>query len=342
MSNLSMAGPSEPQVSIPPFFRCPISLDLMRDPVSVCTGVTYDRASIEKWIDSGNNTCPATMQTLQSYDLIPNHTLRRLIQDWCEANRAHGVERIPTPKSPADPFRVKRLLHDISNGYSELEALKELRKLAKENIRNSGCIVENGAPAVLAAFLACHCLVSWDDQLSQTYCDEALGTLVLLPLNEQSKFVFVDPDHLAALAFLLHRGNFQIKVNALTVLERVVSDERVQAQAGAVDGLLQGIVNILMQSRSTKAVKICLKTLYAINHFKKNRAKTVETEIVPFLIEKLVDVDKGSTELYLALLEELCHCAEGRSAVREHALAIPLIVKKLLRASDLATEHAQW
>ncbi|KAG0481113.1 hypothetical protein HPP92_011971 [Vanilla planifolia] len=48
----------------------------------LCTGITYDRSSIQRWLDSGNNICPATMQPLLSTDLVPNLTLRRLINIW--------------------------------------------------------------------------------------------------------------------------------------------------------------------------------------------------------------------------------------------------------------------
>ena len=70
------------EVKVPNLFRCPISLDVMRSPVSLCTGVTYERASIQRWLDSGNTTCPATMLPLPSTDLVPNLTLRRLIALW--------------------------------------------------------------------------------------------------------------------------------------------------------------------------------------------------------------------------------------------------------------------
>ncbi|BAS77636.1 Os02g0215650 [Oryza sativa Japonica Group] len=33
----------------PPLFQCPISMELMEDPVTVATGVTYDRRSMERW-----------------------------------------------------------------------------------------------------------------------------------------------------------------------------------------------------------------------------------------------------------------------------------------------------
>ncbi|CAN1158387.1 U-box domain-containing protein 26 [Linum perenne] len=51
-----MPGSLEPldlTIQIPYHFRCPISLELMRDPVTVSTGQTYDRSSIESWIATG-------------------------------------------------------------------------------------------------------------------------------------------------------------------------------------------------------------------------------------------------------------------------------------------------
>ncbi|KAJ4841831.1 U-box domain-containing protein 27 [Turnera subulata] len=47
-----------------------ISLDMMKSPVRLCTGVTYDHASIQRWPNDSNNTCPATMQVLHTKDLI--------------------------------------------------------------------------------------------------------------------------------------------------------------------------------------------------------------------------------------------------------------------------------
>ncbi|KAL4192409.1 hypothetical protein AMTRI_Chr06g194090 [Amborella trichopoda] len=35
----------------------------MKSSMSLCTGVTYTRSSIQKWLDNGNNTCPATDQS---------------------------------------------------------------------------------------------------------------------------------------------------------------------------------------------------------------------------------------------------------------------------------------
>ncbi|KAL0418637.1 UNVERIFIED_CONTAM: U-box domain-containing protein 3 [Sesamum radiatum] len=47
-------------LQIPPYFRCPLSLELMLDPVIVASGQTYDGTAIRKWLDHGLVTCPKT------------------------------------------------------------------------------------------------------------------------------------------------------------------------------------------------------------------------------------------------------------------------------------------
>ncbi|MED6176798.1 E3 ubiquitin-protein ligase pub1, partial [Stylosanthes scabra] len=61
--------------NVPDEFRCPISLDLMRDPVIVSSGHTYNRNSIAQWINSGYHTCPKSGQRLIHTALIPNYAV---------------------------------------------------------------------------------------------------------------------------------------------------------------------------------------------------------------------------------------------------------------------------
>ncbi|KAJ8485100.1 hypothetical protein OPV22_017585 [Ensete ventricosum] len=80
-------------VSIPADFCCPLSLELMSDPVIVASGQTYERAFIRKWLDQGFNVCPRTRQTLGHTNLIPNYTVKALIANWCESNNI----KLPDP-----------------------------------------------------------------------------------------------------------------------------------------------------------------------------------------------------------------------------------------------------
>ncbi|KAK3419264.1 hypothetical protein EUGRSUZ_J01291 [Eucalyptus grandis] len=89
------------ETGIPHLFRCPISLDLFTDPVTLCTGQTYDRPSIEKWLAAGNLTCPVTMQKLHDLSIVPNHTLRHLIDRWLESRHQFnpGLETVDPDRS---------------------------------------------------------------------------------------------------------------------------------------------------------------------------------------------------------------------------------------------------
>jgi len=76
-------------VSFPPYFRCPLSLELMLDPVIVASGQTYERQSIQKWLDHGLTVCPKTRQRLTHTNLIPNYTVKAMIATWCEENNTN-------------------------------------------------------------------------------------------------------------------------------------------------------------------------------------------------------------------------------------------------------------
>ncbi|KAA3465814.1 U-box domain-containing protein 6-like [Gossypium australe] len=85
------------QVPLPPEeLRCPISLQLMYEPVVIASGQTYERICIEKWFSDGHDTCPKTQQKLPHLSLTPNYCVKGLIASWCEQN---GV---PIPDAPQE------------------------------------------------------------------------------------------------------------------------------------------------------------------------------------------------------------------------------------------------
>ncbi|GMI77377.1 CYS, MET, PRO, and GLY protein 1 [Hibiscus trionum] len=145
------------ELEIPRHFICPIALDLMKDPVTLSSGITYDRESIEKWPKDGNFTCPVTNQVLRSFDQIPNHSLRKMIQDWCVENRSHGIERIPTPRIPVSSAEVSEILFSITDSRRRLDrcgcldSVHKIKKWGLESERNRRCVVANGTAGVIAA-----------------------------------------------------------------------------------------------------------------------------------------------------------------------------------------------
>jgi len=66
---------------------------LMCDPVVACDGITYERDSIELWMQQ-HDVSPLTNTPFDHKMLVPNVALRKLISAWCEEN---GV---PVPIAP--------------------------------------------------------------------------------------------------------------------------------------------------------------------------------------------------------------------------------------------------
>jgi len=60
-------------------FLCPITREVMEDPVILMDGHTYERDAIERWLDS-HNTSPKTNVQLTSRSIISNHTLKQQIE----------------------------------------------------------------------------------------------------------------------------------------------------------------------------------------------------------------------------------------------------------------------
>lgn len=65
-------------LTTPPDYLCPISYEIMEDPVICVDGNSYERCAIEEWFKN-HNTSPLTGLVLSSIVLIPNRTLKRAI-----------------------------------------------------------------------------------------------------------------------------------------------------------------------------------------------------------------------------------------------------------------------
>ena len=56
----------------------------MVEPVVAADGQSYERSAIERWLAT-KSTSPLTGEALEYTGLFPNHSLRRMIRAWQEA-----------------------------------------------------------------------------------------------------------------------------------------------------------------------------------------------------------------------------------------------------------------
>jgi gas vesicle protein len=70
----------------PADFICPITQEIMLDPVIASDGHTYERRAIDEWL-SQHNSSPLTSQQLENRNLLPSHTLKRMIREFIDNNQ---------------------------------------------------------------------------------------------------------------------------------------------------------------------------------------------------------------------------------------------------------------
>ena len=86
-SSLSGGGGGDSSLeSLHAAFECPITQELMRDPVVTADGQTYEREAIERWISNQQGkgqapTSPLTGAPLEHTNLVPNVLLRGLMRE---------------------------------------------------------------------------------------------------------------------------------------------------------------------------------------------------------------------------------------------------------------------
>jgi hypothetical protein len=329
------------EIHVPSHFLCPISLQLMKDPVTLSTGITYDRENIEKWLFSfQNKTCPVTKSSLLETDLnnlTPNHTLRRLIQSWCTLNASFGVERIPTPKSPIDRTQILKLINEAKKfPEKQHSCLVKLRSIVFESERNKKCLESAGAIEFLASIMK-------NNSNSSSLSEAAIEILFHLNPSEVHIKSLINNESIQFIESLFHvlkLGSYQSRGYATMLLKSAfeVSDP-IQLISVKI-ALFEELMRVLIDKISQQASKAALKLIVELLPWGRNRIKAVEGGAVLVLIELLFDVsERRACELILTGLDQLCGCAEGRAELLNHGAGVAIVSKKILRVSHVASDR---
>ncbi|XP_074580438.1 E3 ubiquitin-protein ligase PUB23-like [Curcuma longa] len=324
---------------VPLFFLCPISMELMRDPVTVATGVTYERKNIEKWLFVYNkSTCPATMQRLPSFHLTPNHTVSRLISSF--------ITSFPSPPPPPTPFSDRRkveqvdaLLYSIRTGPFKATRLRELRSVLAGDANLLYDV--NVSSKVLECVMAE--IVNNADFVGFGACEEAFGVLAVLPLSDKATVdVVVKPEHLRPIMAVLQSGSADARVDAMSILVKISKANRdhwipVDQEFDLFTALLELLSDEISSSTKLSLCSLDLLLELAARE-RRSRSRAVEAGAVRVLVELLPEAGRRSCERTLLLLKRLCELPEGRAAFAEHGLGVAAVAKKLLRVSETATK----
>jgi hypothetical protein len=282
-------------LTVPKDFCCPISLDLMRDPVIISTGQTYDRSSISRWMDEGHTTCPKTGQTLAHTRLVPNRALRNLIVQWCSA---HGIpldpvefmdamgeafaSACPTKAAlEANRATANLLIQQLANGSQSGKtiAAREIRLLAKTGRENRAFLAEAGAIPYLRNLLASPNSVAQENSVT---------ALLNLSIYDKNKSRIMDETGcLGSIVAVLRFGHTtEARENAAATLfslsavhdyKKIIADE-----TGAVEALAG-----LLQDGTSRGKKDAVTALFNLSTHTENCVRMIEAGAVSALVEAL-------------------------------------------------------
>ncbi|GAV89967.1 U-box domain-containing protein/KAP domain-containing protein, partial [Cephalotus follicularis] len=310
---------------LPDDFKCPISLEIMSDPVILSSGHTFDRASIQRWLDTGHRTCPITKLPLpKNPSLIPNHALRSLISHYTLITRPKSQ---PYPTSHPTQPQTYALVSKTSTSASKLDSLRQLTKLSKRDAVFRKQLTESGA---VSAVLNC---VSSDDLRLK---EKALSLLLNLSLNDDNKVGLVAEGVIGRVVGALRDGSPDTRALAATLITSLAVVDVNKATIGAYPNAIRSLVSLLREGKSREK-KEAATALYTVCLFPNNRKKVVECGAIPLLVG--IAEDSGM-ERAVEVLGVLVKCKEGREEMGRASGFVGVLVRVLKEGSVRGVQYA--
>ncbi|EEF47498.1 ubiquitin-protein ligase, putative [Ricinus communis] len=300
------------QIPVPPEeLRCPISLQLMYDPVIIASGQTYERICIEKWFSDGHDTCPKTQQKLSHLCLTPNYCVKGLVTSWCEQN---GV---PVPDGPPESldlnyFRLSLCQSESANSRS-VDSINsgKLKGMKVVPLEENGAIeeaeqqkMESLTPQQEEASLE----EDFEDDMFERYQN------LLTTLNEE--------------------GDLRRKCKVVEKIRRLLKDDEEARICMGANGFIEGLLQFLesaVHARNTMAQEVGAMALFnlAVNN-NRNKELLLAAGVIPLLEMMIFNSDShgSATALYLNL-----SCLEDAKAIIGSSQAVPFLVQ-ILQGED--------
>ena len=67
---------------------CPITIELMREPVITAQGITFERAALIEWLVRSHGVCPVTREHVDILHVRPNRVVKDLTDKLLAQKRA--------------------------------------------------------------------------------------------------------------------------------------------------------------------------------------------------------------------------------------------------------------
>ncbi|KAL8202116.1 hypothetical protein R6Q57_011263 [Mikania cordata] len=291
-------------IAIPFEFLCPITLEIMRDPVIVATGQTYERASIQQWLDSDRQNCPKTGLPLTHTSLVPNVALHNLILQWCERNNYQIPKKLPPPPpKKAHAEKVITLIQNLSSSQLQVQrkAVTKIRMISRESPDNRALIAEKGGILPLVQ------LLSYPDSKIQ---EHAVTALLNLSIDDNIKKQVSAEAPIPAIIQILQNGTVGAKENSAAALFSLSMLDENKGLIGSSNGIPPLIA--LLAEGTIRGKKDAATALFNLSTSQSNKARAIEAGVIKPLLIILENKGLDMVDEALSVLLLLSEHPDGR------------------------------
>ena len=262
----------------------------MTDPVILPSGHTFERRSIQQWLDGGHLTCPVTNLPLPPCPpLIPNHALRRLIA--AVSLSAAAAAAAPVPADGGAHARQEAVPAAPSRSASPVPALLRLAKSGAAGRRE---VLESGNAAVLLRH-------------AEAGDEAAARALLHLSLDgDDTRVGLVADGAVDALSAAVSRGG-AAAASAATALTSLATVDVNKCTIGAHPSAIPALTGLLRRG-GPRERREAATALFELCKLPENRRRAVREGAAPALADFAADGSARAVEV----LGLLARCREGR------------------------------
>ncbi|PKU69240.1 U-box domain-containing protein 44 isoform X1 [Dendrobium catenatum] len=265
-------------------FLCPLTKQVMRDPVTIENGHTYEREAIEKWFkeckDSGRRPiCPLTLQELNSTDLNSSTALRHTIEEWTQRNDAAQLDNACRSLGPG------------SSESDTLQALDYVMKICQKSRLNKRAVRNADLIPMIADMLK--------SSSRKVRCKSLQTLCVVAQDDDNNKTVIAAGDTVRTIVKFLSHDHSQERKEAVSLLFELSKSESLSEKIGGVNGAILILVGLASsKSENILTVEKAEKILENLEKDEKNVRLMAENGRLRPLLTQLLE---GSPETQLSM-----------------------------------------
>ncbi|KAL8150231.1 hypothetical protein V2J09_020039, partial [Rumex salicifolius] len=303
-------------------FVCPLTKNIMDDPVTIQSGLTFERQAITEWFerfgDSDELKCPITDQKLETRILSPNLALRAIIEEWKDRN---------------ETARIKVICNALSSSSTEnkiLDALYDLQNICERRFDRRQEVCNIGMMHLLVK------LLEFRDR--KVRCS-AMNILLLLAEDDEGKDLIGKTAAITSTVRMLSSGHQGLRHAALRLILELSKSKFLSEKIGWVTGGILLLIKIkydrATDSFASEAAEEIVENLAQCPY---NIKCMAENGLVDPLLYNLA---QGSDEMKLKMVNYLGEIVLGHNnSIHVAEKASPVLIQMISSGNSINRKAA--